>query len=218
MTSYSDAIRGNDVADFCELIIRKSVGDLASRWIDIPTNPNYAVSDSGQVRNNRNGVSLKGTLDRDGYLRICLGGKTLKVHRLVCQAFHGPQPAGHEVGHTDGNKLNNTAANLRWVTRSENIKDQVRHGTHKGAANLVCDGRPGELNPYAKLTNKTAAEIRDAVGKSTRAIAREYGISQPTVVQIRKGQRWVKALTREPSLKKSRPSGRVSTIAKENEA
>jgi hypothetical protein len=29
MTSYSDAIRGNDVADFCELIWRKSVGDLA---------------------------------------------------------------------------------------------------------------------------------------------------------------------------------------------
>jgi hypothetical protein len=31
MTSYSDAIRGNDVADFCELIIRKSVGDCGSR-------------------------------------------------------------------------------------------------------------------------------------------------------------------------------------------
>jgi hypothetical protein len=215
MTSYSDAIRAGDVADFCELIIRKSVGDLAVRWIDIPTNPNYAVSDSGQVRNNRNGVSLKGTLDRDGYLRICLGGKTLKVHRLVCQAFHGPQPAGHEVGHTDGNKLNNAAANLRWVTRSENIKDQVRHGTHRGVANLVYDGRPGELNPYAKLTNKTAAEIRDAVGKSTRAIAREYGISQPTVVQIRKGQRWVRALSEAPEPVKPSPPSAPSHIAED---
>jgi hypothetical protein len=30
MTSYSDAIRAGDVIDFCELIIRKSVGDLAA--------------------------------------------------------------------------------------------------------------------------------------------------------------------------------------------
>jgi hypothetical protein len=30
MTSYSDAIRAGDVADFCELIWRKSVGDLAA--------------------------------------------------------------------------------------------------------------------------------------------------------------------------------------------
>jgi hypothetical protein len=31
MTSYSDAIRAGDVADFCELIWRKSVGDCGSR-------------------------------------------------------------------------------------------------------------------------------------------------------------------------------------------
>lgn len=46
----------------------------------------------------------------------------LKVHRLVCEAFHGPAPFdGAVVIHIDENALNNRPANLRWGTQKENL-------------------------------------------------------------------------------------------------
>lgn len=69
---------------------------------------------------------IKTSVSPDGYEKIYIirGGKNTctRVHTLVCAAFHGPKPDGHEVNHKDGNKLNNTPENLEWVTRSQNAK------------------------------------------------------------------------------------------------
>ncbi|MER9961692.1 HNH endonuclease [Mesorhizobium sp. M0045] len=47
-------------------------------------------------------------------------GNTHKVHRLVCEAFHGPEPLENaDVLHRNGNTLDNVEANLRWATRAE---------------------------------------------------------------------------------------------------
>lgn len=67
----------------------------------------------------------------NGYLSVTLykDGQhyALKIHRLVCQAFHG-RPLGerNEVNHIDGDKANNVADNLEWCTHSENQKHSVR--------------------------------------------------------------------------------------------
>ena len=50
----------------------------------------------------------------------CFGG--LLCHKLVCTAFHGECPEGYECDHIDGNKLDWSANNLRWVTKEENIR------------------------------------------------------------------------------------------------
>lgn len=42
------------------------------------------------------------------------------VHRLVAMAFVKGMVSGKEVNHIDGNKRNNAASNLEWVTKSEN--------------------------------------------------------------------------------------------------
>lgn len=80
----------------------------------------------------RAGASACGRHKRLGVM-LLLGGKfkTMRIHRLVMAAFIGPCPKGLEVCHNDGNASNNHLANLRYDTRSENIKDQLRHGTHK---------------------------------------------------------------------------------------
>lgn len=77
------------------------------------------------------GRILKPWLAGPGYQYVQLGqeGPKCAVHRLVCIAFHGHPPKDHEVGHLDGNPMNNTPSNLAWVTRSENAKHKQIHGT-----------------------------------------------------------------------------------------
>jgi hypothetical protein len=96
----------------------------------------YLVSDAGRVLNAATGAILTGQIDSRGYRRVHLsdGGKfrKVRVHRLVCEAFHGSPPDGHEVCHRDGDRLNNRADNLAWGTRSDNVQDAIRHGTFVG--------------------------------------------------------------------------------------
>ena len=88
----------------------------------------YSVTNDGLVwaypKKSRNqGRWLKEAIDRCGYAYVGLfkEGKLtkLKVHRLVAQAFLVASDKPH-VNHKDGNKLNNCAENLEWVTPKEN--------------------------------------------------------------------------------------------------
>jgi hypothetical protein len=88
----------------------------------------------------RSRVLKPGVNDR-GYLVVILADTfngrraTKKVHRLVCEAFNGAPPEGHEVAHNDNDKFNNVPANLRWATHYDNIQDLVR-----ARAELACEG------------------------------------------------------------------------------
>jgi HNH endonuclease len=67
----------------------------------------------------------------------------MKIHRLVCEAFHGPAPIGKPVVlHLDENAENNRPENLRWGTQKENLN----------AAGFIeyCKGRTGVNSPHAK--------------------------------------------------------------------
>lgn len=114
----------------------------------------YMVSDLGRVwRNARPGRGgtiggfHKSNPNPSGYLYLVLRrgarSRTLSVHTLVAEAFHGSRPTGAQCRHLDGDPTNNAASNLRWGTPSENILDAVRHGTHHWAAKTHCpQGHP----------------------------------------------------------------------------
>jgi hypothetical protein len=159
----------------------------------------YEVSDLGRVK------SLRRTIDRKckgtrvcpervmrpqtrsgGYLGVELyrdgKPKLVLVHRLVCEAFHGSPPEGHEVAHTDGTRTNNTASNLRWATRVENAADKTAHGR------MVT----WERHPSRKLLPEQALEIRARAraGEPCAQIARDYPCSAVTVKSIADGKTW----------------------------
>lgn len=92
------------------------------KWAKIEERPNYSVSDSGLVRNDKTGRILKQSSHRCGYKVVMLGRKTvpLYVHRLVAKAFIPNPEKKPQVDHVNGNKADNRAENLRWVTASEN--------------------------------------------------------------------------------------------------
>ena len=128
----------------------------------------YEVSDHGRVRSKARLVAsrwpsyqrpvresiLMACPNSWGYpqVRLCDADVTrvARVHRLVLEAFIGPCPAGMEACHEDDDPTNNTLANLRWDTPSENQFDRVRRGTHHNAAKDEClRGHPFDsINTY----------------------------------------------------------------------
>lgn len=117
----------------------------------------YEVSDFGRVRSldriGAQGRRYQGTIlaqmrGRTGYRQVnlhCSGQVTHLVHRLVLLAFAGPAPEGMEVRHRNGDRADNTLANLAWGTHLENMRDQREHGTHKNSVKTHCPAG----HPYA---------------------------------------------------------------------
>jgi hypothetical protein len=69
-----------------------------------------------------------GKVKKEGYRVIQIGvdGRraTINVARAVCFLAHGEPPTpDHVADHIDGNKLNDHPSNLRWSTRSENVRN-----------------------------------------------------------------------------------------------
>ena len=108
----------------------------------------YEVSDLGRVKSLGNNKSKKEKIlkpwnDGWGYLKVdlCKDGhaKSVKVHRLIAEAFI-PNPQGLEtVNHKDEDKTNNVASNLEWMTRADN----KRYSANKAVQML--DKSTGEL-------------------------------------------------------------------------
>lgn len=92
----------------------------------------YEVSNLGRVRNKTR--VLVGKLNKKGYRRYNLvkDGRTRTTlgHRIVCEAFHGAQPAHQPLAtHRNGIRDDNRASNLRWADNAQNMRDKRTHGT-----------------------------------------------------------------------------------------
>lgn len=84
----------------------------------------HEVSNTGLVRT-KEGV-ITPAFDYGGsagkrYRGCWILNKHYYIHRIVCEAFHGPCPPDKDtVDHIDRDRTNNTPENLKWASRSEN--------------------------------------------------------------------------------------------------
>jgi hypothetical protein len=61
--------------------------------------------------------------NNSGHVTVALGkGNSKTVHSLVLLAFVGPRPDKHDVLHLNHIPFDNRLSNLRYGTRSENMK------------------------------------------------------------------------------------------------
>ena len=75
-----------------------------------------------ELKPDTNPASIRCKLNKGShYPKLRMFGN-LHCHILVCTAFHGPRPEGYECDHINGNNMDWSASNLRWVTKAENIR------------------------------------------------------------------------------------------------
>ena len=97
------------------------------RWVPVPDEPyngTYLISNMGRIKNKNTGQIKTLHTNQGGftYVRLDMGKKykkiTYQIHQLVARMFNGECPRDNFVVHKDFNKLNNSASNLTYMTKS----------------------------------------------------------------------------------------------------
>jgi hypothetical protein len=95
-------------------------------WVIITGYDWYKVSNKGRIKRIKKDKLIKGTLDKDGYLKCGLynkmGHKTVSFHKMVANEFITNKDKLPIINHKDGVKTNNCIENLEWCTYSYNSK------------------------------------------------------------------------------------------------
>ena len=120
-------------------------------WKQVP-NTEYYVSNMGEVLGYKKQI-LKHCL-LNGYKTVNIHKRTTKIHRLVADLFV-PNPDNKPcVNHKDGDKLNNCASNLEWVTHSENIRHYNENAPVRNTrVKLTFTSDEGEVLEFPSITS-----------------------------------------------------------------
>lgn len=140
---------------------------------------------------------FKQSPDRAGYMRVGLysldNAKRLNklVHRLVCEAFHGPSIGDKKfVNHKDLNKANNLVDNLEWVTNQENMDHAAAHGVY----NPIRRKSPVPRQSVStEVALRLKVEVESGISSGTLDIpelSRRFGMSVVAVRCIASGLTW----------------------------
>ena len=153
------------------------VNEAEEKWVDYE---GYKVSNQGRIIG-IHGNELSGVLHNDGYRFMWFNGRIVPMHRIVAKCFCDGYEEGKVVNHKDGNKLNNHADNLEWVTQRENIIHSVSMGL-----------QPKSVKTYSgKLSEEERNQVKQLsqTGKySIREIGNMFGVTHTTIMSILKGK------------------------------
>lgn len=93
---------------------------------------NYYVGEYGDVYSLYSRKFLKHNIDKDGYHRVDIHSKHVKIHKLVYLTWIGKIENGKQINHKDDNKNNNHYSNLYTGTQQQNIQDCIKNNHRQG--------------------------------------------------------------------------------------
>lgn len=158
-----------------------------NEWREVPSFKGILwAHPSGLIRTKK--TILKPRIGEQGYYEIALNQiqahKTVKVHKLIAETFHGVRPQGLVINHIDHNALNNRAENLEYVTQSQNVIHSVLAGrancTRVGSENKKCKLEDNQVNEMLSLHSK---------GMSGLSLSKKFGICHTHACDIIKGRK-----------------------------
>ena len=147
----------------------------------------YKVSNEGEIFNVKKGVLVtkrdmykKSPFNGSDYQSVYVAGKLHRLHRIVCETFHGPAPAGKNIVlHLDEHKDNNNKTNLKWGTAGQNSQSWIasrggimpRHSltTIRRVKKLINSGHTNDnIAVRTKMSDSLVSKIK--LGKSHRTV------------------------------------------------
>lgn len=155
----------------------------------------YEINENGTIfRNVKSKKQLKIKLDyhhsEKGYYVtfVHLGGrknpqiKRVMMHRAVAECWLGDIPNGYEVDHIDRNSHNNDYKNLRYVTKSEQMKNRDHTNIAKIGSHNLEVARRNRMKKVS-LRHKETKEILhfDCYADCARFLAEKYNKSVNTM-------------------------------------
>ena len=164
-------------------------------WKKSPIHPEYySVSDDGKVRNDKTGKELKPNTDKDGYLYyvLCYRGdrRTVKAHRLVAETWIPNPDNKPAVDHINGDRTDNSADNLRWVTNKENTNNPNTLPNLKKALSKRDAYAIGAIRNFGRIKTTVYKDgVLLGTFESQKAAADFYGCNPGHVSECIKGKR-----------------------------
>lgn len=172
-------------------------------WKHVVGYEGYEVSNLGRVRSlpkiTRSVVPdrynstriLKQSPDGKGYMMVWLykgkKRKTMKVHRLVANAFIPNPECKPQIDHINAVKTDNRVCNLRWCTEKENSNNPITVKRNGEAHFGIKSGCNREVLQYTM--NGDFVRMLESIND----IERELGISHAHIVGCCKGYKYKKS-------------------------
>lgn len=163
----------------------------------LATFPDYYVHSDGYVISRKNGKSrvMKGGSTGHGYPQVTLrhNGKQVQrlIHRLIAEYFCFRPDGADQINHVDGDKANNSADNLEWVTAKENMAHSVKTGLWTSPTKEhYCRMRKNAARKLALFTldeGSDIIEMKDALGLSCLEMAKLIGCSKSSIQRLANG-------------------------------
>ena len=157
----------------------------------------YFINEEGQVWSALSNKILSQHLDsQKKYLQSLMmiagrkAGLPRYIHKLVAFTWLDSPPGEigakrgqYCVNHKDGNKMNNRASNLEWIT----CDDNTRHAWQQGLNTQI-----GETSTNSKLSSEQVRLIRLRLinGESSSHIASEYSVNKGCIEKLRMYCNW----------------------------
>lgn len=117
-------------------------------------------------------------------------GKVRYVHRMVCEAVHGPPPfKGALALHHCNQPLCYNGDHLYWGDHKQNARDAIRDGFDPSK----CNQPKGEKHPLSVLTLNQVRDIRRRYKPrivTLQMLADEYEVHFTTISAIVRGRNW----------------------------
>lgn len=147
---------------------------------------NYRIYPDGRIYSEYYNKFITPTFDTGKYLQVTLTDdfgkrKTIKVHRLVASAFLPKLDENTEINHKDFDKTNNTVSNLKWCTRTYNVR-----------YNFLARDYTEQLTKVSPLSIEKVKIVPILInyGFSIKLISKLFNVGHITIRNIVNGKTW----------------------------